>query len=83
MENLIGLWHAENSISNQAMNACAKSFRLKWSSKGTLNASSGAVTVYKSIEKTWPGSVTTAFISTVSTRGSARAVLCRGVKSNP
>ena len=47
--------------------------------KGMLKVRSSALQLYRSRVNTLAGSVTTAFISTVSTRGSDRAVYFRGV----
>jgi hypothetical protein len=52
----------------------SQSFLVAFNSKGTLNASSSLVTVLISICLIAHGFVTTAFRSTVSTRGSFRAI---------
>jgi len=52
----------------------SQSFLVAFNSKGTLNASSSFVTVLMSICRIAHGFVTTAFRSTVSTRGSFRAM---------
>ena len=79
----MGLWHAENSMSNQAIKAWMKSGRLTLRENGARKARSWGVIVYKSISKVLQGSVTHAFNSTVSTSGSERAVSLSGVKSKP
>ena len=79
----MGLWQAVKSMSNHAIMACIKSFLWQRSRKGTVKASSGAVIVFRSIEKTGQGSVTNAFISTVSTNGSVSALSFIGEKSKP
>jgi hypothetical protein len=60
-----------------------KSFLWQRSVKGAENASSCVVTVLRSIVKTGQGSETMAFISTVSTSGSLRALSFIGEKSKP
>jgi len=52
----------------------SQSFRVAFNSKGTLKASSSLVTVLISICLIAHGLVTTALRSTVSTRGSFRAI---------
>ena len=52
----------------------SQSFLVAFNSKGTLNASSSFVTVLMSICRIAHGFVTTALRSTVSTRGSFRAM---------
>ena len=56
-----------------------KSTLLTFRTYGAWNARSGAVTVYRSIENTFDGSVTQALTSTVSTSGSVNAVSFKGV----
>jgi cystathionine beta-lyase family protein involved in aluminum resistance len=74
----MGLWQAVKSMSNQAINAWMKSSRRQSRVKGEVKARSATVPVYRSSVRTAVGSVTTARISTVSTRGSVRAVALRG-----
>lgn len=56
-----------------------KSFRRTSRVKAVVKARSADLTVYRSMVKTAVGSVTTAFISTVSTNGSVKALSFRGV----
>jgi hypothetical protein len=74
----MGLWQAVKSMSNHAIKAWTKSSRRQSRVKELVNARSAAVQVYRSRVRTAVGSVTTALISTVSTRGSVRAVCLRG-----
>src|SRR3569833_1572273 len=75
----MGLWQAVKSMSNQATKAWIKSWRRQRSSKGMLNDRSSGLFLYRSSVMTGVGSVTTAFISTVSTSGSDSATSFIGV----
>jgi hypothetical protein len=79
VEKRMGLWQAVKSMSNQATRAWMKSSRLASSLKLLVKARSAVVQVYRSRVRTRVGSVTTVLRSTVSTRGSERAVSFRGV----
>ncbi len=70
-------------MSNQAMRAWMKSLLRATISKGAWNARSAGLTLYKSIVMTVVGSVTQALVSTVSTRGSVKAVSFNGEKLKP
>ena len=75
----MGLWQAENSMSNQAIIAWMKSLRRTLMVYSFVKARSATVTVYRSNVMTAAGSVATALMSTVSTSGSVSAVRLRGV----